>query len=205
MLNSPAWRDDPNWQVNVKAMACALFTVPIESRATLFYSTLDSEVEESIISKYPEITCKKGCAYCCHQKIGISQAEAYLIINFVSFWNIKINWDLLMSQKGHEDWSKIPFKSSKCIFLGEDNLCKIYEVRPGACRWYFSLQDPKLCDIEQFPGGSVSVPISSVIDTLVASNVLVDHLDGWGDWALPDVIYSQNLKMGNPLKMGKGE
>lgn len=35
-----------------------------------------------------------------------------------------------------DDDHDVVFKSTPCVFLGEDNYCRIYDLRPNACREY---------------------------------------------------------------------
>lgn len=110
------------------------------------HKLIDKESEE-ILKKNP-VSCKKGCSYCCHVHIYISQDEAQLIINHCNHNSIDINIERLRKQQniGIEDWIKQPIEKAQCVFL-KDNECQIYNIRPMTCRKFFVASDPKFCDI----------------------------------------------------------
>jgi Fe-S-cluster containining protein len=59
---------------------------------------------------------------------------------------------LAYREKTVEQWLGVP-----CTFLAEDGSCRIYEVRPMACRVFWNLSDyPQLCDC------STKLPVPSV-------------------------------------------
>ena len=103
---------------------------------------------EKIILTAPEedkkdIRCKAGCTACCFIDASITSEEAALIVAFSRKNNIEIDQSYLIKQAetGRKDFSAV----SKCVFL-ENDLCRIYEVRPSTCRKHFVMSDPELCD-----------------------------------------------------------
>lgn len=98
-----------------------------------------------------DITCKKGCAYCCYLQIDISKDEAALIRAFCEDEGISLRKNRLQSQaqaKGREAWAKLTPEQKRCVFLDEFNECLIYDHRPASCRKYLVVSDPELCDAE---------------------------------------------------------
>jgi Fe-S-cluster containining protein len=79
---------------------------------------------------FNEIDCLE-CANCCKtlgpdfKEADIERIAKYLRISLQQFEDTYLVVD--------EDGDKV-FKSMPCPFLGADNMCSIYEVRPKACR-----------------------------------------------------------------------
>ncbi len=119
------------------------------STAYNFNTHVDELIKETPVPEGEKISCKKGCSYCCHLHVEISQDEAVLILKHAKENNIPINWDRLKKQSKHDldTYGNMPAKKRKCNFLGSDGSCTIYEVRPINCRKMFSLDDPDKCDI----------------------------------------------------------
>lgn len=114
-------------------------------------SLLISEIDKAEF----KISCRKGCAHCCKQKVDISSVEAQLIVDFCKEENIQINVDYLRKQAQLDETNWIGNESAACSFLGKDNACTVYEVRPMACRKYLVMTEPDLCDTVKYPKGTV--------------------------------------------------
>ncbi len=91
---------------------------------------LDKIVQEVHTEVFREIDCTK-CANCCKilgplfTESDISRIAKHFRMRLPVFEDMYLRVD--------EDNDKV-FKSMPCPFLGEDNLCFIYDVRPKACR-----------------------------------------------------------------------
>ena len=91
---------------------------------------LDKIVQEVHTEVFREIDCTK-CANCCKilgplfTESDISRIAKHFHMRLPVFEDMYLRVD--------EDNDKV-FKSMPCPFLGEDNLCFIYDVRPKACR-----------------------------------------------------------------------
>lgn len=91
---------------------------------------LDKIVQEVHTEVFREIDCTK-CANCCKilgplfTESDISRIAKHFRMRLPVFEDMYLRVD--------EDNDKV-FKSMPCPFLGEDNLCSIYDVRPKACR-----------------------------------------------------------------------
>ncbi|MDR0200304.1 MAG: YkgJ family cysteine cluster protein [Streptococcaceae bacterium] len=85
------------------------------------------QVHEEVFS---EIDCTQ-CANCCKTlgplftEADIERIAKHLHMSLQSFEATYLRVD--------EDGDKV-FQSMPCPFLGDDNLCRIYDVRPKACR-----------------------------------------------------------------------
>ena len=79
---------------------------------------------------FEKIDCTK-CAYCCKTlgplftEADIERIAKHLHMKLGDFEDKYLRVD--------EDGDKV-FQSMPCPFLGSDNLCSIYEIRPKACR-----------------------------------------------------------------------
>lgn len=91
---------------------------------------LDKIVQEVHTEVFREIDCTK-CANCCKilgplfTESDISRIAKHFRMRLPVFEDMYLRVD--------EDNGKV-FKSMPCPFLGEDNLCSIYDIRPKACR-----------------------------------------------------------------------
>ncbi len=97
-----------------------------------------------------QVSCRKSCAFCCHTPVGISQSEGKRIEEYAG--DLKIPWDAKRAHKQSVVYDlspsgrSLPWEESACVFLSEDSECKVYDVRPIACRKVVVVSDPKLCD-----------------------------------------------------------
>ncbi|EMB87480.1 YkgJ family cysteine cluster protein [Streptococcus mutans] len=91
---------------------------------------LDKIVQEVHTEVFREIDCTK-CANCC-KMLGPLFTEAD-ISRIAKHFRMRLPVFEDMYLRVDEDNDKV-FKSMPCPFLGEDNLCSIYDIRPKACR-----------------------------------------------------------------------
>jgi len=104
----------------------------------------------------PEVACRKGCSYCCTQNVTITALEAEAILRFIVNAGMS-SWlaEKLSCPSSHQppkmttnDFAKACLEGrevdpgdqqnlSICPFL-ENNLCRIYPVRPFGCRLFIS-------------------------------------------------------------------
>lgn len=91
---------------------------------------LDKIVQEVHTEVFREIDCTK-CANCC-KILGPLFTEAD-ISRIAKHFHMRLPVFEDMYLRVDEDNDKV-FKSMPCPFLGEDNLCSIYDIRPKACR-----------------------------------------------------------------------
>ena len=116
------------------------------------------------------MSCEAGCAACCRVMVSTSAIEASLIIDRLSEEPParKDKWMEIVRDRNArledlskktdppadlstfegllatcEDWER---ENLPCPFLGEGNLCSIYEERPLLCRVCWVLTDPEDCN-----------------------------------------------------------
>lgn len=101
----------------------------------LFYSEMEAIYE--FIHKFT--ACKKGCNYCCHYEIAITDLEIEYIKNKTKIKKLALN-----------------SSGQPCPFL-KKGICSIYEHRPFICRRHLSIADtvkwckPNICNEFEFP------------------------------------------------------
>lgn len=106
---------------------------------------LDKIVQEVHKEVFQEIDCTK-CANCCKSlgplftEADIQRISKHFKMKMPAFENMFLQVD--------EDGDKI-FQSMPCPFLGDDNLCSIYDVRPKACREFPHTDRKKIYQINQ--------------------------------------------------------
>lgn len=125
------------------------------------HCTIDEYVVEHL-TEHPrgkDVTCRRGCSYCCHTNVTITKPEAVLLHKFAAEQGIELDYDRLTRQaQTHDDptaWRKQPVEDRACTFLAGDGACRVYGHRPDACRKHMSLEDPAKCDVNNHPGGRV--------------------------------------------------
>lgn len=101
---------------------------------------LSSELEMAVGRLEDPLPCRSGCAACCCQWVGASQAETAVVVDYINRHNITVDMDRLRAQCKFNDpdeyWSHYG-ELGPCVFLGDDKLCRIYDVRPLVCRGYY--------------------------------------------------------------------
>jgi len=96
------------------------------------------------------LSCRKGCAHCCHIQVMVTTAEAKTITQYCKQHDIPIDYSHLKKQRDFQEGTHGHSEHSACVFL-KNNECSIYPVRPFNCRNYFVVSDPKLCDVKANP------------------------------------------------------
>jgi Fe-S-cluster containining protein len=101
------------------------------------------------------LTCMKGCAQCCYQKMMGTAGEGlaiYMYLREQDRWTPELKdklvaYDRILTDHDHGTYfeKKIP-----CVFLDESTqgygLCSVYDARPAQCAAVFSASgDPRKC------------------------------------------------------------
>lgn len=147
---------------------------------TYLYKQADKAIEESPDDVKKSWSCKKGCAHCCHIRVVATNAEAAVAVKYAKEHNIEIDKDRLEKQQDLdvEEYMFSPHK--RCVFLGDDNTCKIYPVRPMSCRTYYVTSPADMCDTDKYPHGHVAGYIN--LDSAMPGAALM-HLSSIGNFA----------------------
>lgn len=127
-------------------------TVSVSGTLKEIYAKLDKITED--IREKAKVTCRKGCAHCCELLALATFSEAVLLAEEV--W-ARPDWKDLVDQMRKQALEtcfdgitevKYADKQIPCAFIGEDNACKMYAVRPACCRYHIAISDPKFCSFE---------------------------------------------------------
>ena len=104
-----------------------------------------------------DIRCGKGCSHCCHGPVEIWPQEAALLVENARDAGMELDKARLERQSRYtaDTWRQQPAADTACVFLGGDGACKVYSIRPNACRKLLVLTDPALCDAKKHPPESV--------------------------------------------------
>ena len=136
-----------------------------ENVAHTVQATVDDQTREMLAtSKHgADVKCRKGCSACCHLSIDIFPQEAVLLWKWAEYIGLPIDQARLERQAaatGLDAWGQLPPAGTRCVFLGDDGACQVYEHRPSSCRKYFVKTDPDLCDMHKHPGAEVGIVFS---------------------------------------------
>lgn len=105
------------------------------------------------VTQDKQISCKKGCSYCCHIQVSMSEREGDVIMDYMSKKNMEFSdeeKERIEEQSKFTEEQALEYMLSphrKCVFL-KDNLCSIYTVRPFSCRNYYVFSEPELCNTD---------------------------------------------------------
>ena len=145
----------------------------LESAVIGFYDLMDENSNTMDVETKSKISCRKGCAHCCHLFVSVSVREAVVIKGFCEDNNMPLDEDYLTTQSKYTPENYTTQEKTACVFLNERNECKIYDVRPLACRKYFVITEPKLCNSKEYPKGIIG-KISDINAELMASAMIDD-------------------------------
>lgn len=146
---------------------------------------IQSMLGQASLNKNRPISCKSGCSACCHQRVDITSTEAASIMKFVAENQLPINTMQLEKQVSAiklASFSSLSFEERQCIFLGPDQRCSIYPVRPMVCRRHFVTSDPAICRSEDFSRIELDVnpDVDAYLSAYVTRNLarpLPEHID----------------------------
>lgn len=109
-----------------------------------------------------KVSCKSGCSACCYIGVRATRQEAQVLAKRIND-GLSVDVARLRAQDAAgefaEDYAALPREVRKCVFLA-DGKCRVYDVRPMACRKYMVRSDPALCDTEKSPGGRVAIVVA---------------------------------------------
>ena len=111
---------------------------------------IHARVEREIDSVEPvPTTCKKGCAACCHLEVEITNEEALVLSDLiVKGHHVDFNRLAAQANRRHQDsaWKTRVSEDNRCVFLGSDNACSVYESRPATCRRHSVVSPVEFCE-----------------------------------------------------------
>lgn len=175
-------------------MRAAQRAVTSLEHAAATHATIDGAIEEQRASD-PDaagVSCRAGCAACCHIPVSVTRAEGALVRAAAARAGVKLDKQRLRLQARHgEDWQALPLEQRRCTLLGDDNHCRVYDHRPGVCRKYHVASEPALCDTVSHPGARVLVWVVPIAEAAQSAAVTV-----WGQLTLADALLGNTRKQG---------
>jgi hypothetical protein len=92
-----------------------------------------------------KIACAAGCAFCCHQRVGVFEHEAAALLHFVRTRLPRADAEaierrVVANASAIDGWTPEQHRAAnlRCALL-VDGRCAAYDARPSACARYHSL------------------------------------------------------------------
>jgi len=131
----------------VDRLANNIKDMPGRDRVAAVHQAVNAYMDSQL--KNVKISCRAGCAWCCHSPVQATEDEVDILLEEAGRQGVEVDVDrlLLQADKGRELdwWQNTAPENSKCVFLGPDNSCQVYEKRPAACRTHVVTSNPDLC------------------------------------------------------------
>ncbi len=148
--------------------------------------------------------CKKGCTGCCHTQVSITEDEAQLLASRVQE-GVKIDYALLQKQMNagncSDEFYKLSYESRKCVFLGTEGLCQVYEDRPSVCRTNAVLGAASQCSTENGISNNQSLRLikTAKADMAIVGSFFASKKSGTLGFMLGQILSKTTSKNG-PIK-----
>lgn len=133
-------------------------------RLAVLYRELDQELADQARRASAPPSCRRGCHECCHLRAVIADMEAQALVQHVrerqgdeALERLRLACAEQLRRFGHLTDREWFARGVRCVFLGEDGGCTVYEMRPVACRAHLVASDPRLCS--HTTPGAVTVQI----------------------------------------------
>lgn len=135
------------------------------------------------------VTCKAGCSFCCRINVDATKIETEGVVAYAKEHNINIDIAALQEQATAHNDDRPFLKHAKCVFLGEDNLCKVYAVRPNACRKYLVITSPHLCEAtkENLRTRDVGVSVSWRTEIIASALINIEESGNFSQLLLNEI------------------
>ena len=122
---------------------------------------------------YGQASCTKGCSHCCYQYVAVTNDEALLLSDHIKTGEQVAHLERQLQLSDiDEEWVGKPPDLTRCVFLGDDGLCTVYNDRPLACSSYFVTTDPEQCKMDRL-GKRVASLFDVEVDLLVTAAYVV--------------------------------
>ena len=117
------------------------------------------------------LACSKGCSGCCHYEVEITSDDAAVLKVVLDAGRV-IDRERLAVQAARErkspEWRKFWSKENRCVFLGDDGACGIYEDRPSVCRKHVVTTPAAACTTD----GAAVAPVQVLLAEILLSAAL---------------------------------
>jgi len=132
-------------------------------RAKAIHEMMDQAMKTAA---HIRVSCCKGCSGCCHYEVEITYDEAILLAAVVR-GGMTIDRSRLKDQAIRErkspKWNDVPRDANRCVFLGPDGACVIYNERPSACRRLIVTSPPENCSMPGQPVEPVNITLAEIL------------------------------------------
>lgn len=149
--------------------------------------------------------CKAGCTGCCHTQVSITEDEAELLASKIQD-GIKIDRALLQKQmnagNNSDEFYKLSYESRKCVFLGENSLCQVYEDRPSVCRTNAVLGEASQCSTQNGYDSKQALRLikTSQADMAIVGSFLASKNNGTLAYMIGQILERNSSKKVQPKK-----
>lgn len=144
-----------------------------EERARVLHRMMDQAVATAA---NVAVSCRRGCAGCCHYEVEITGDEAVVLAERVRD-GIGIDRARLADQAARPRlspaWARFFAAENRCVFLGDEGACRIYEDRPAACRRLLVTSPAEACTT----AGAAVAPVRILLAEILLS-AAVDLAEG---------------------------
>jgi Fe-S-cluster containining protein len=170
--------------------------VPANTKAIRFYSrreltdthagwkeivpTIHAKVDDTL-GKVENLACKPGCAHCCKLTVEALPHECMEVVDHIRFsdrFSREARATILdklrdaVTRTEGLDAAAYRALDLSCPFLGDNNLCMVYSVRPFACRSFGSV-NVGICDLSvPDDGQSTFKAVPDMLLALIATSGL---------------------------------
>lgn len=114
------------------------------------------------------VSCRRGCSGCCHFEVEITRDEAAVLAERVRD-GVAVDRARLASQAARPrlspEWAKFFSAENRCVFLGDDGACRIYDDRPSACRRLLVTSPAEACTT----AGAAVAPVRILLAEILLS------------------------------------
>lgn len=118
-----------------------------------------------------QTSCAPGCCGCCHAEVEITPDEAAVLAARVREGVIvdRTRMELQAARpRLSSEWARFFAPENRCVFLGEDRKCQVYESRPAACRRLLMTSPAEACSTQ----GAMVMPVRVLLAEVLLSAAL---------------------------------
>lgn len=133
------------------AMKSAKIIAQACNKAMAFHERAESQLAPHL-AKFP-ISCKEGCAACCHLSTYVGRLDGLVVASYLWRWD---RWrDALPGLAQHaavvsKIWDEAAYFAMRlpCPLLETlTKRCSVYPVRPSSCRYHYVVTPPEDCAV----------------------------------------------------------
>jgi Fe-S-cluster containining protein len=155
---------------------------PGTDRADVLHMLIDREIATG--TAQVKVSCRQGCCGCCHYEVEVTRDEAALLAAAVRA-GCEVDRERLKVQAARErrspKWFEFWSADNRCVFLGEEGTCRVYDNRPASCRKHLVMNPPEACTTI----GATLVPLQLMLVEILLSAAM----------SIPDTPFASLSKM----------